>query len=236
MEWKDNTPQPMILEPCLSRKVIRGGSWIFLLRMAQQLIHLVKIVILARVLSPHDFGLMGIAILTIAALETFSQTGFQQTLIQKKDDIKAYLDTTWTALLIRGVVLFFILYTVASYAAVFFGSAEGMWIIRATGFSLLIESFSNIGVVYFQKELKFNKQFIYQLSETLTDFIVAVFCALTLRNVWALVLGFLGGRFIRCIVSYAIHPHRPKLNFHLKKVKGLFGFGKWVLFLSLIHI
>jgi len=218
----------------LSESVVRGGFWVFSLRIAQQLFSLIRLVILARILAPHDFGLMGIALLTIATLETFSQTGFQQALIQKKDNIESYLNAAWTVLVLRGFILFAILYLIAPYAAVFFDAPEAKHIIQVIGLSFLLGAFTNIGVIYFQKELEFNKEFIYQFVGTLADFIVAVSAVLILRNVWALVFGLLAGNVARLIVSYLIHPYRPHLSSDLGKAKELFGFGKWIFGTSII--
>jgi len=218
----------------LSQRVVRGGFWVFLLRITQQLFNFVRLVILARILSPNDFGLMGIALLTMATLDTFSQTGFQQALIQKKEDIKPYLDSAWTVLVLRGFILFAILFSIAPYVASFFNATEAKLIIQVIGLAILFQAFTNIGVVYFQKELEFNKQFIYQISGTLADFAVAISAALILRSVWALVFGLLAGNAVRCFVSYLIHPYRPHLNLDLGKAKELFSFGKWVLGSSIL--
>jgi len=212
-----------------SQRIVRSGFWVFLLRIVQRLFSFGRLVILARILSPNDFGLMGIALLTMATLDTFSQTGFQQALIQKKKDIKPYLDSAWTVLILRGFILFVILYFIAPYATAFFNSPEAKTIIQVIGLAILFQAFTNIGVIYFQKELEFNKQFIYQFSGTLIDFIVAISTALILKSVWALVFGLLAGNATRCFVSYLIHPYRPHLSSDLRKAKELFGFGKWIL-------
>ncbi len=218
----------------ISRSTVRGGFWMFALRVFQQLFGLTRLIILARILAPDDFGLMGIALLTMATLDTFSQTGFQAALIQKKKNIESYLDSAWTVMMLRGFVLFVILYIIAPYAALFFNTLEAKPIIQVIGVAVLLQAFTNIGVIYFQKELEFNKQFVYQLSGTLADFIVAVSAALILKNVWALVFGLLAGNAVRFIVSYLIHPYRPRFSFDLQKVKELFGFGKWALGSSII--
>src|SRR3972149_4100546 len=96
------------------------------------------------------------------------------------------------------------------------------------GFSVLIKAFTNIGVIYFKKDFEFNKQFIYELAGALADFIVSVSAALILRNVWALVFGLLAGDLAMCCLSYFLHPHRPRLNFDLGKLKELWGFGRWI--------
>ena len=218
----------------LSQKVVKGGFWIFFLRIVNRGFSLIRLIILARILSPNDFGLMGIALLTMSTLETFSQTGFQQALIQKKEDIKSYLDSAWTVLILRGFSIFIILYFIAPYAAIFFDAPEAKPIIRVIGFSILFQAFTNIGVTYFKKELEFNKEFIYQFAGTLADFIVAISVVLILKNVWALVFGLLAGNATRCIVSYLIHPYKPRLSSDLGRAKELFGFGKWIMGSSIL--
>ena len=212
----------------LAHRTIVSGFWAFALRIVNRGFSFARLIILARILAPHDFGLLGIALLTMATLETFSQTGFQAALIQKKEDIKSHLDSAWTVLILRGFILFAILYFIAPYAAVFFNAPEAKPIIQVIGFAILLQAFTNIGVIYFQKELEFNKEFIYQFAGTLADFIVAVSAVLILRNVWALVFGLLAGNAARFIVSYLIHPYRPHLSSDLGKAKDLFGFGKWI--------
>lgn len=213
----------------LSQRTVRGSFWVFFLRIVQQIFGLTRLLILARILAPHDFGLMGIALLTMSTLETFSQTGFQVALIQKKRDITSYLDAAWTVLILRGIVIFGILYFTAPFVASFFNTPEAKSIIQVIGFSVLFQAFNNIGIIYFQKELEFNKEFIYQFTGTLADFIVSISAVLILKNVWALVFGILAGKIVRCFVSYLCHPYRPRLSRDLEKAKELFGFGKWVL-------
>jgi len=213
----------------LSQRVVRGGVWIFALRITDRIFRLIALMILARILAPHDFGLMGIALLTMTTLEFFSQTGFQHALIQKKGDTESYLDAAWTVSILRGFLLFVVLLFIAPYAAIFFKAPQTKPIIQVIGFSVLLQAFSNVGIVYLQKELEFNKQFVYQLSGTLADFGVAISSALILRNIWALVFGLLAGNTARLIVSYLIHPYRPHLSWDIGKVKELFGFGKWLL-------
>jgi len=218
----------------LAQRAISGGFWVFLLRIIQQLFSLGRLFILARILSPTDFGLMGVALLTMATLETFSQTGFQTALIQKRENIESYLDSAWTFLVMRGFALFAILYLIAPYAAAFFGAPAAEPIIQIIGISVLLQAFTNIGVLFFQKELEFNKQFLYQFAGTLADFIVAVSAVLILQNVWALVFGLIAGNAVRCVASYVVHPYRPHIALDIAKIKELFGYGRWIFFSSVL--
>ena len=226
----------LLFEPgdTLSQRVVRGGFWVFTLRIASRGLSLVRTIVLARVLAPSDFGLMGIALLTMSALETFSQTGYQAALIQKKENIEDYLDTAWTISALRGFVLFSVLYLAAPYIALFFDTPAATPIMRAIGVSMLLNGLTNIGVVYFRKELEFNKQFVYQLSGTVADLVVATTAALLLRSVWALVFGLLAGNFMRFVASYLTHPYRPRLNLDLGQSRELFGFGIWMLGSSIV--
>ncbi len=223
-----------IAKESLSHSVVKGGLWVFAIRLTERVFYLVRLIILARILAPHDFGLLGIAMLTMSTLDSFSQTGFRTALIQKKEEIKTYLDSAWTVGIVRGIILFAILFFLAPYAAVFFNTPQAKLIIQVVGFSFLLHAFTNIGVVHFQKELEFSKLFIYRLSGILVDFIVAVSAAFILKSVWALVFGLLAGNIVRLFLSYIIHPHKPHISFDIDKLKELFGFGKWVLVSSVL--
>jgi len=218
----------------LSKRVVRGGIWVFALRIANRSLGFIRTIILARLLAPHDFGLFGIAMLAIATLETFSQTGFQAALVQKKKNVEPYLDTAWTISAIRGIILFLILFSSAPLIANFFDSAQAALVIRVIAVSTLLSGFRNIGILFFKKELQFNKQFIYEFSGTLVDITVAISLAFILRNVWALVWGGLAANFVRVFMSYIIHPYRPRIKFEKEKFQELFAFGKWVLGSSIL--
>ncbi len=212
----------------LSDRVLSGGFWISGLKGVQALLNIIRLLILARVLSPNDFGVMGIALLTMVALEAFSQTGFQAALIQKKGNVYEYLNSAWTVLIIRAISIFAVLFLSAPYVGAFFNSEDAEPVIQIIGISALLAGFSNIGVVLFKKNLDFRKESIYQLSGTLADFMVAISSALVFQNVWALVFGYLAGNATRFVLSYVLQPFRPKFNLDLSKISEMWGFGRWI--------
>lgn len=233
MEVIGQKPDKEITES-LSTKVVKGGLWIFALRIINRGLGFIRTIVLARLLTPEDFGLLGIAMLGIYTLETFSQTGFQTALIQKKGKVDSYLDTAWTVSVVRGTTLFLVLFLSAPIIASFFNSPDATLVIKVIAISTLLSGFRNIGIVFFQKDLEFNKQFVYDLSATLVDLTVAITLAFVLRNVWALVFGGLAANCIRTLMSYTLHPYRPQFDFEKDKFHGLFGFGKWVLGSSIL--
>ncbi len=218
----------------LSERVVHAGIWAVALRLLNRLFQFTRTIILARVLSPNDFGLFGITLLAFSVLNTFSQTGLQVALVQKKGDIKPYLDTAWTIQIIRGGALAIVLFGAAPFLASFFNNPVATPLLQVVGLSALFQGFTNIGVVYFQKELEFHKRFAYMFSGTIADLIVAIPTALILKNAWALVFGLLAGNLVQAIVSYLIHPYRPSFILQRNKVKELFAFGKWIFAQTLV--
>ncbi|MCK4994578.1 MAG: lipopolysaccharide biosynthesis protein [Candidatus Omnitrophica bacterium] len=212
----------------LSRLVVRGGVWSFLLKISQIFLQVIKLIILARVLDPHTFGLFGIALLFTMALETLSQTGFDLALIHKKDNIGTFLDVSWTVAVVRGFVLFSTIYLSAPFVAVFFNVPEALSMMRVIGILPIIQGFNNIGIIYFRKDIEFRKDFFYQMSGILTSFIITLILVVTFKNVWALIFGNLVGGIVRLISGYIIHPFRPRFCLATTKIKELFSYGKWV--------
>ncbi|MBA7572569.1 Lipopolysaccharide biosynthesis protein WzxC [subsurface metagenome] len=213
----------------LPQKMVQGGAWISSLKIIRKVFSLIRLIIIGRILAPSDFGLMGIALLTMSALETFSTFGFGQALIQKRENTDKYLDAAWTVLIIRGLIVFIIVYLVAPYVAFFFHTPEVKPIIQVLGLVTFFQAFANIGVIFFHKELEFNKVFIYRFVGISTNSIVAIAAAIILRSVWALVLGLLAEKVVSIVVSYLIHPYRPHISKDIGKAKELFGFGRWIL-------
>jgi lipopolysaccharide exporter len=213
----------------LSKKVVKGGLWVFSLRILNRVLGFIRTIILARLLTPEDFGILGIAMLSISTLETFSQTGFQAALIQKKEHVKSYLDTAWTVSAIRSAILFLVLFFSAPLFSRFFNSPQANLVLKIIALNVLLSGFSNIGIVFFKKELDFQKQFVYEFSATLVDFTIAITLAYVLRSVWALVWGGLAANFVRLMFSYILHPYRPRMCVQKDQLTELFAFGKWVL-------
>jgi len=218
----------------LSKKAVKGTFWVFALNLARRLLGLVRTLILARLLTPKDFGLVGVALLIISTLETFSNTGFNQALVQRKDSAEKYLNTAWTVQILRGLILSMVLFISAPYAAKFFKEPSAELVIKIFSLSLLFNGFRNIGIIYFQKELEFHKQFYYSLSIAITNLIVAIPLAFIIRNVWALVAGAIAGNVTGLVMSYIVHPYRPRFHFEVAKAKELYTFGRWIFASSIL--
>jgi O-antigen/teichoic acid export membrane protein len=198
------------------------------MRISGRVLSFVRIIILARILSPEAFGLVGVGLLGIDLVLTLSSTGFSSALIQKKGNIREYLDTAWVIAICRGLLTGSVLYLCAPLIASFFGSPGARSIVQVMALLLFIDGFTNSGIVYLAKELEVQKQFFYGMSQTLTDLGVTIPLAIILRSPWALVYGAIASNIVGLIVSFIIHPYRPRFKFDLQKAKTLFNFGKWL--------
>lgn len=226
---KERIYSQLSIDGSLQQKTIKSGFWSLSSRMSTRGLNLIKLVIVARLLSPNDFGLLGIAVLTMAIFEVFTQTGFKESIIQNKDDIKHYLNTAWTTLIVRGIFLYIIVFISAPFISTFFSEPRAELIIQVMGLTLILEGLQNIATVLLRKELEFQKQFILDLGRALPSFLVTVSLAFILKNVWALIYGSLIGGVGLLIISYVVLPYRPHLEFKNEKAKEMFVFGKWIL-------
>ena len=216
-------------------KTLRSGIFVFLYRIIQQILNMIKIIVLARILSPNDFGIMGIGLLAINTIDIFTQTGIYQALIQKKERVEDFLSDAWTFLLIRGFLLSLFLFFFSPFIGKFFNSKDSINVLKVLSVYFILQSSSNIAViVLFQKELEFGIFFLYQFFGIITDFFISIIFAFILKNFWALVLGYIAKGFILMISSYFLHPYKPKIRLRKEILFPLFSFGKWIFISGII--
>ncbi|MBN2424627.1 MAG: lipopolysaccharide biosynthesis protein [Calditrichaceae bacterium] len=218
----------------LKEQTIKSFFWVFNINITMRILSFIRIVILARILNPDDFGLFGIALITVSIIEQLTQTGFQTALIQKDSSINDYYNVYWTTQVLRSFVISFILFFIAPLIASFFNEPRSINLIRIFAFTIIIRSFVNPAILILTKELQFNKKYIYQTIPNLIDFIITVIFAFYYRNVWALIFGLIGKTMTSLILSYIIVRHTPKFDIDFSKMRELSKYGRWVFLNNLI--
>lgn len=187
------------------------------------------LIVLARLLDPRHFGLMGIALVTLSATRRLTSIGLNAALIQQtRSNVDDYLDTTWCLEIGRGVFIFIVLFLAAPYVAKFFGEPEATPLIQVIALSPLLFGLRNPGVVYFRKDLEFHKEFVYLAAGGLSQLVVGVGYALVEPTVWALVLAFVARDATQLVLSYILHDYRPWPSFDLDAARELIDYGKWI--------
>ncbi|MCK9555683.1 lipopolysaccharide biosynthesis protein [bacterium] len=212
----------------LSQKTVRGGVWIFGSLILSRILFFVRTIILAKLLMPNDFGLMGIAVLTITGLQLFSETGITYAIVQKKNISEDVLNTAWVMSILRGTVLFIVLFSLSHIIATFYNNLKLEAMLRVLSFSFLFIGFQNVGIVLFQKDLNFKKRALFITATDFVNIVLTVVFAFVFKSVWAMVIGHLVGNLTGLIVSYMIHPFKPSFKFNPNIAKELFNFGKHV--------
>lgn len=209
-----------------------GSIWMVLLRLAERSIGLVSTLILARMLTPSDFGLVAMAIAVLALIELMGSFGFDVALIQLKHTDRGHYDTAWTFNLMFSTGTAFLLLVFAIPVAGFYHEPRLTLILIALSVGAMAQGFENVGTVAFRKEMNFRKEFFFILSKKLFTFIITISLALTFRSYWALVGGIVTGKIFSTWFSYRLHPYRPK--FSLGARQELFHFSKWLLISNVV--
>ena len=212
----------------LSNKVVKSGWWALASKIISFSSFFIRSIVVARVLSPTDFGLFGICIFVLGMLEVFSESGITAALIQKNEGHENYLDIGWTVGILRGTFIAFLLFFGAYTVSVFFAVPAIVPLLKVLALNRFMQGFENIGVVYFQKDLKFYKKFWYDSIIAVTNLCVTVILAYMLKSVWALVFGTLAATIVSLIISYILSAYRPKIEFNKQKMGELFVFGRWI--------
>lgn len=211
----------------LNKKMAKGASWMVLFKFSQRGLGLISTVILARLLVPEDFGLVAIAMAIFAALEIMGAFSFDLALIQNQKASRQHYDTAWTFNVFYAIFASIALFLLANPAAAFFEEPNLAGIMHFLALATLIQGFENIGIVAFRKELNFRKEFNFLLIQKIVSFLVTISLAFIFKNYWALVAGIITSKLVGLVISYMMHPYRPR--FSLAKASELFHFSKWML-------
>lgn len=215
------------------RQIAKGAAWLMGFKLLDKSIGLVSTLILARLLTPSDFGLVAMAVSIVALLELMGAFGFDSALIQRQDTQRSHYDTAWTFNVIFGASIALLLVVAAIPAASFYREPRLELMLPAMALGALVGGFENIGTVAFRKELNFRMEFIYLFIKRIAVFVVVVTLAYTLRSFWALIWATVAGKCMAVLISYRLHPYRPRLS--LAARADLFGFSKWLFLSNLIQ-
>lgn len=183
--------------------------------------------ILVRLLSPEDFGVVAVAAAMLTLLEMLTATGFGLALIRMPSPEPRHYDTAFTLTVLRGVLIAVGLVSLADLQAALIGDArvaDVMWVIALTA---LLQSFESIRMVDLQREFKFDRLMGYNVFQKVLGIAITLPLAFWLRNYWALVLAAPIGRLAVLPLSYWLAPYRPRLS--LAAWREMFNFSKWLL-------
>lgn len=205
----------------------RGAILVVGMRWIDRLIGVVSTLILARLLLPADFGIVAMASVVVGLVDTLLDLGVGSALVQNKNAGRDEYDTAWTLRLAQAGCAAIIIWIAAPWAAEYFRDPRVANVVAVMAVTILIGGFENIGIVSFQKNMEFGRDFQFFFFRRISGFLVTIGLAFWLHSYWAMVIGAVVGRSAGVIVSYLLHEYRPR--FSLASAGRIWSFSQWIL-------
>jgi teichuronic acid exporter len=216
-------------------KTISGIAWSAVDSFANQGVHFVVGIILARLLLPREFGLIGMIAIFMAISNIFINSGFTSALIRKKNCTQADYATVFYYNMAMGLLLYTVLFFSAGAIAIFFDEPMLKPITRVLGLDFVIRSFTIIQSVTLTKRIDFKLRARITAIASLISGGVAIVFAYNGYGVWSLIIRVIVLAFINSVLLWTWNRWKPTLEFSIASFKELFAFGSKLLLSNLIN-
>jgi len=222
------------MAPALKQKTFNGLLWSFMDNFANLGIQFVAGIILARILTPREFGLIGMITIFVAISQSIVDSGFSQALIRKKDCTRTDYSTVFFFNLVAGIVFFTVLFFAAPAISSFFNEPELKSIVQVLGLVLIINSLTIIQRTILTRRINFKLQARISVIASTGSGIIAITLALLNFGVWSLVALQISKQAINSTLLWLWNRWKPKFVFSKDSFNELFGFGSKLLISGLI--
>ena len=219
----------------LKQKAVSGMIWTALQRYSTMLIQFISGIILARLLTPYDYGCIGMLMIFMLLAESFIDGGFGSALIQKKQPTQTDYSTIFFWNLGMAVLLYAVLYVSAPYIAQFYNIPLLCNVLRVQGTILFIYAFNIVQRNQLQKQMNFKALSIVTILTSLTALTATIMMAYHGFGVWALVTQYMLTALIPAVVFWFYVRWRPHLLFSWQSFRELFSFGSYMFLTHLMN-
>lgn len=220
----------------LKKKTIFGAFWKFSERMIAQMVSLVVSVILARLLTPDDYSVVGIVAIFFVFANTLISGGFNTALIQKKDaDKEDYSSVLFISLFVSAFI-YILLFVAAPWIASIYHKDILVSVFRVMGITLFINAFKSVVCAYISAHLQFRKFFFATIVGTVVSAIVGIVMAMKGYGPWALVAQQMTNSVVDTFILYLTTHIKFVFKISKQKTKGLFKYGWKILVASEISV
>lgn len=220
----------------LKNETVKGVAWSAVEKFSTGGVLFLSNIILARILSPKDFGLLAVISIFVQIAQTFIDSGFSNALIQKKDRNQVDYSTVFYFNLAISIGLYVILYFCAPLIAHFFENTQLTSLTRVVGLNFVIGALVSVHRTRLTVLLQFKKQSLITLIASIVAATISIFFAYKGIGVWALVLLTLINISLQTILFYTTIKWHPSLVFSKTAFKDLFSYSSKLLGASLIHL
>ena len=198
-----------------------------------KVLYMIRLLVLAILLTPADFGLIAIALAATGFLLNLTNFGLIPALVQAEHMDEHGYDAVWTFDLTRSLIVTALTILFAPWIAQIFAEPRAVPIIQLLSLRPLIESIMSIKVAALNRSLTFRPLAFLKIIEAIFNAVISIALA-GFVGVWAMVFGMIGGAVAMVIASYKLAPYRPKVVFDWPAVKPLMKFGGWLLITGVI--
>jgi teichuronic acid exporter len=219
----------------LRAKTINALSWSFVESVVRRGIQFIVSIILARLLFPEQFGLIGMLLVFMAVARIFVESGFGAALIQKRETTATDICSIFYFNVLVGLLSAGSLCLAAPWIAAFYKQPVLSPLMRVLSLTIIIDSFRIIQETLFKKEINFKVLTERSLVAGLLSGAVGIGFAVAGFGVWSLVAQQVSASFFRTISLWVISPWRPALIFSFAALRKMFGFGSRILFSGLLN-
>jgi lipopolysaccharide exporter len=210
------------------RDTLKGLTWMTSFRVLYRVIGVIRIAIIAHILSPYSIGVYGVVTIVLGFLETITETGINAILIQTKQSMDEYINNAWVISIIRGGLISFLIFISAGVISNFFHSSGSKELLYIAALIPLIRGFINPSIVRFQKDLHFNKEFLYRVLIFFVESLASVAGVIILKSAYGLVWGMLTGSIFEVIYTFIVARPWPKFEHDFTKTREVLSKGKWL--------
>jgi len=214
---------------------VRGTFWTYAAFYGGKLMVFLSTIILARLLTKEDFGIVGYALVAVGFLEVVSDFGIGTALIYYKDNQDITYTAFWINLLI-GFGLYVVTWFAAPLVGVFFNDPRAVLLTRVLALSLPISAFGDIQNFLMRKELLFERKFIPDFFRMAAKGILSIFFALLGFGAWSLALGQVGGAIVSVISYWTVLAWRPAFRFSGEMARALLSYGASIFSVNILTI
>lgn len=208
--------------------VVRGALSLGTARIGINLINAVSILVLARLLTPSDFGIVAIATSVLSVIMSLTEMSLEHALIQRQHLTREHVDTAWTMALIRSVAIVIFFALLSWPLAVAFSDNRLIPVFIVASIGGVFAGFYNPRIWLATKEMRFGPLLTVQLSQKAAGLTLSVVLAILFQNYWAIIIGNAVGAAFASGLSYRLEPYRPRLS--LAYAKEIWGFSSWMFF------
>ena len=218
-------------EDSLRKKTVKGVGWSAADTFLGHGVSFVVGIILARLLSPSEYGLIGICLIFTSVLNGIVDCGFSNALIRKKDANKEDFNTMFITNMVMSIFIYIILFFISPLISIFFGYSELTLLIRVMGIIIIINALSITQTTILSKLLDFKTKTKASLISAIISGVAGIVMAIFNYGVWALVAQQISNRFIYTLCLWLFNKWRPRVSFNVESFKYMWGFG-WKLMVS----